>query len=249
MAKIFDLMRELADRARYLIFVPRCASCRKHVEPDEFGKHTPFCRECHEKWLTEISRPCPKCGRPIGECICGIPADKNLRIDSEIHLATYNIPGGSAKGIVLTAKKRNFRHIFDFLINSMSELIQNNFDINEKTVLTYVPRNPGKYRRIGHDQSRIIACGVSEKTGVPLIEFIRHSKGGKQQKTLDFSERRRNARLSYELNEKNKKYIRGREIILFDDTITTGWTMVRCASLLKQAGASKVYALSITKNV
>ena len=248
MKKRSDLIGKRIFPALHYLFVPKCAACREPVDISEYRKYRPMCRICREKWEAEKSLPCPKCGRPAGVCICGVPVDKKRRIDGEVHIAPYNIPDGAARLVVLTAKLTNNRFIFSFLINELSQLTVDKFRINERTVLTYVPRDPVKRRAAGHDQSKIIARGISKKTGIPLVEFIRHKKGGKQQKTLDFTSRKRNARLSYSVVGKNKKYIRGREIILFDDTITTGSTMTTCAALLKQAGASKVYAISITKN-
>ena len=248
MAEPTDYFKSLLGRCRSFLFVPKCAVCMKRVDFDEFEKYKPLCSECYDKWLAEISSPCPLCGRRPGDCICGVSVDKNRRIDSEIHLAAYNTNNDIARRLVLLSKIKNRKYVFNLLIDSLSDLINERLAVGENTVLTYIPRVRSKISRIGHDQCRITAEGISEKTGIPLMLFIRHDPGGKQQKTLDYTSRKANARRSYALIAENTGYIRGREVIIYDDTITTGATMTRCAGLLKSAGAAKVYALSITKS-
>ena len=144
-------------------------------------------------------------------------------------------------------KEHDLKHLFDFMIINMSDLVTERLAVSDNTVITYVPRSDKLERWNGFDQSKLIAKGISKRTGIPLVKFFSHV-GSVQQKRLDYSDRRVNAVKSYKLMEENKKYVRGREIILYDDIITTGSTITHCAHLLKSAGAAKVCALALTKN-
>jgi len=47
----------------------------------------------------------------------------------------------------------------------------------------------------------------------------------------------------------NAATLKGRKVLLVDDILTTGSTVNHCAKALKEAGASKVYAISIAKTL
>ena len=47
---------------------------------------------------------------------------------------------------------------------------------------------------------------------------------------------------------KNSDLIKNKNIILFDDIITTGATINECAKILKQNGAKKVIILALAKD-
>jgi predicted amidophosphoribosyltransferase len=53
----------------------------------------------------------------------------------------------------------------------------------------------------------------------------------------------RNIKNSFKLKKPEK--IKGKNIIIFDDIITTGSTMREAAKVLKKAGAKKIYFLTI----
>lgn len=56
-------------------------------------------------------------------------------------------------------------------------------------------------------------------------------------------ERRENIARAFECNED----VTGKRVLLIDDVVTTGATIVACAKPLKEAGATSVWALSLAR--
>lgn len=72
-------------------------------------------------------------------------------------------------------------------------------------------------------------CLVREKNTLP-------------QKELNEQERRNNLKNAFKISENVIKY---KKVLLVDDIYTTGSTVDACAVVLKQAGAEKVYFISL----
>ena len=63
--------------------------------------------------------------------------------------------------------------------------------------------------------------------------------------TLNPSQRRRNLSGAFRIADKDA--VRGREVLLIDDIMTTGATARECARVLKRAGAAKVWVATVAK--
>ena len=127
----------------------------------------------------------------------------------------------------------------------------------EDCIFTWVPRKYFSIAQSGLDQGQKlcyqIAAGFGKK---PCQLFSR--VGGKEQKTLNGSERDKNAEKSIALNYKLshipskptsniEEFIKGKNIVIIDDIITTGATLKNAVTLLQKAGAGKVIVTCIAK--
>lgn len=109
-----------------------------------------------------------------------------------------------------------------------------------------VPLHKAKYRERTYNQSEYICYGINEVTGIPVIEkCLKRIRYTKSQTKLKFSERQKNVEGAFRLNEKYADIINGKNIILVDDLITTGSTIMECARILKSAGCGKMLVCSI----
>lgn len=108
-----------------------------------------------------------------------------------------------------------------------------------------VPLHKAKYRDRTYNQSEFIAKGISGILNVPVLEngIIRTRFTGTQTK-LNKPERKENVSGAFMFNPKYLNNIQGKNILLVDDVITTGATILECASVLKSAGAAKVWVCS-----
>jgi predicted amidophosphoribosyltransferase len=62
---------------------------------------------------------------------------------------------------------------------------------------------------------------------------------------LSGAERRKNVRGAFEVRKAED--VEGRRILLIDDVFTTGATVQECANVLRKAGASEVYVLTLAR--
>lgn len=107
-----------------------------------------------------------------------------------------------------------------------------------------VPLHYAKKAERGYNQSEFIAKGISSFTGIEWDrKTIKRKRYTETQTHLTAEERQTNVKDAFEI--KNRKKVKGKNILLVDDVITTGSTISECANQLLLAGAEKVYATSI----
>ncbi len=112
---------------------------------------------------------------------------------------------------------------------------------NEFDLILPVPLHKGKQRERTYNQSEFIARGVSEIFNVPVLnDCLTRTRFTGTQTKLNKAERKENVSGAFTVNQKSASAIRGKNIILVDDVITTGATILECARILKQAGSGKI---------
>ncbi len=227
-----------------LIFPPRCSACRELLPyySDEL-----FCDNCAEKWKEEISLICSACKKKVSECTCVHDNCKNT-VSALISVSAYTSSDSVTDRIVLAAKDRKEKKLFEFMSYKMTEVAYGVLPSVEDMIVTFVPRSSARKNETGHDQSEILAKLVADNFGAEMKGLFK-KKGRKQQKTLSASERTANARKSYSIIEGAKEIVKGRDILLCDDVVTTGASLSTCAELLRNVGAKRVYALTFAKTV
>lgn len=107
-----------------------------------------------------------------------------------------------------------------------------------------VPLTRRRMWQRGYNQSEMLARGIREVTGLQILTDVlkRTSFKGSQTKKNQW-ERRENVDGVFRLVRPDD--IRGKHILLIDDIITTGATIVACADELCKAGDVKISVLSL----
>lgn len=109
-----------------------------------------------------------------------------------------------------------------------------------------VPLHKSRLRERTYNQSSYICRGIGEALGVqPLDKCLERIRYTRTQTKLSINEREENVRNAFELNQKFSSLIKGKNIILVDDVITTGSTILECARVLKSGGCGEITICSI----
>jgi ComF family protein len=109
-----------------------------------------------------------------------------------------------------------------------------------------VPLHKSKLRERTYNQSDYICRGIGETLTVkPTVDCLKRTRYTKTQTKLSIDEREENVRNAFTVNPKFIDVIKGKNVILVDDVITTGSTILECARVLKSSGCGEVIICSI----
>lgn len=107
-----------------------------------------------------------------------------------------------------------------------------------------VPLAKKRQRQRGYNQSMELARGVSEITCLPILnKVVRRSTYEGSQTNKGRWERNENVEHVFELI--NATTIRGKHLLIIDDVVTTGATVIACAKELAKAGDVKISVLAL----
>lgn len=206
---------------------PTCAGLLRFVPPSCFGcgKLVPG------KGHVPTGRTCDACQdqTPIYAFLSPFQyEDETIR--NLIHALKYNRVQGVAAhlGALLRIYGKRFGVVFP-----------------PETLVIPIPLHPWRERRRGFNQSELIArylCGENQNLSCD-ISILRRVKNTTPQIELSHAERTKNLTGSFRV--KNSDAVRGRTILLLDDVKTTGSTIEEAARVLKEAGAKRVWAMTV----
>jgi ComF family protein len=112
------------------------------------------------------------------------------------------------------------------------------------TVVMPVPMSSHRQKERGFNQAELLARALANCLQLPLATCLVKKRETPPQAGLDRQERLRNLSGAIVLEALSK--IRGKEVLLVDDVITTGTTAGECARVLLMAGAAGVSVVTVT---
>lgn len=108
-----------------------------------------------------------------------------------------------------------------------------------------VPLHTVKFRERTYNQSEYLCRGIDETANTEMIpKLLLRNRFTKSQTNLNRTERHDNVKGAFEINNKYKDLIYNKNIVLADDVITTGATILECARVLKKNGANYIMICS-----
>jgi ComF family protein len=110
-----------------------------------------------------------------------------------------------------------------------------------------IPLSPRRRRARGFNQAELIAGFFAAAFGLHLetksLARVKHAKP--QSETKSAAERKENIRGAFGVIQ--PEFVRGKNIILIDDVMTSGTTFLEASLALKKAGANDILALAVAK--
>lgn len=151
---------------------------------------------------------------------------------------------GALRASVLAMKREP--HVSRRLIQTLTETCGRN-PIAEADLIIPVPLHRTRERERGHNQALLLARDLARATKLEIDEYslTRHVHTERHRAGMDSRARRESVADSFAVRQPNA--ISGRRILLIDDVFTTGATVSECAGVLKAAGASEVYVMTIAR--
>ena len=146
--------------------------------------------------------------------------------------------------ILFELKYHNHPEVGKTMGRMMAEELKATNFFNGIDLIVPIPLSRKKERQRGYNQSDWIAWGISEATGIPTdTTSVVRTKSNPSQTTLDHRQRRENVRDIFAVRHPGN--LEGRPILLVDDVITTGATMLSCAEAIARACRVRFSVLSL----
>lgn len=155
----------------------------------------------------------------------------------------YYEPHSSTANIIYQMKYKDHAEIGEVMGRMMGkELMPSGFFDGIDGIIP-IPLTKKRQRQRGYNQSEEIARGISEVTGLPLFDKVVKRVSFKGSQTnLGRWERNENVEKVFELID---PAIHDKHLLVVDDVVTTGATVIACSKELAKAGNIKISALSL----
>ena len=204
-----------------LIMPPVCEVCGSRLSPMEYG----LCAACNMRL--------PRTG------FAQRPLDNKLaqlfwgRLDVERAAALmYYTPKSDTARLILSLKYDYQPSLCAVLGRAMGTEFSAYGFFSGVDVIVPVPLARSRQRRRGYNQSEEIANGISEATGIPVeVGAVRRTVFKASQTHLDRWQRMDNVDGLFVLADDGAR-LAGKHILIVDDIITTGATVIACASAM-----------------
>jgi ComF family protein len=242
------------------------ADCRLCDGPLERAAAVPVCTNC-------IARATAT--RTVGCSICGEAAELALDLEDllfarsmaeqllcrECRLAppayaravSFGTYTGELRGLIGLFKFNRMQAVSRLLSPKLAEaMLQLEGVAGNELAVVAVPLFRAAESRRGFNQSQILADGAMKllRRSRPAWkltaahEVLARRRSTESSFGLSRSGRRRNMAGAFEV----KGDLRGREVLLVDDILTTGATARECAKVLMRAGAAKVFVATVARS-
>jgi len=121
-----------------------------------------------------------------------------------------------------------------------SRLASRRFDL-----VVPVPLHPARQRERGFNQAELLAAELRRASGLAGRNVLQRTRYTATQTQFDRSERMENLRGAFRLRRGSN--VQDLRMLLVDDVLTTGSTLSECASVLREAGARSVHAVTVAR--
>lgn len=225
-------------------FFPKVCSCCKQNLPANYNGN--ICTECLNTLPKNIGLKCSTCDVQIQSQKHCYDCSHNKNYFDLIK-APYKYEK-SVKVLIHNFKYSNrFFLAKDFSSAMIDVILENNLDKQTDIIIPVPLFITRKFLR-GYNQAALIAEEISKKINIKLNNKILIRKFyTKAQFLLNRKARQENLQQSFYINKKCADIIKSKNILLVDDIVTTCATVNSCAKVLKQAGAKKVFVISIAR--
>jgi ComF family protein len=201
----------------YLLSPPTCVGCHEFLHD-----RIPLCSACH----TTI--------KPVLSVDVVITGKYMMRVYA---LGEYE---GVVRSLVI-AKQSGNRLAGHQLGQLMAERCC--CDWQQADYLVPVPLHWRRYAARGFNQAEEIATTISKIRGVQVLQGVKRIKTTQYQASLEQQQRRINVHNAFYVTEKYKKMYYGKHIIIVDDLMTTGATLIEVARSIAACRPASISAL------
>lgn len=226
-----------------LLFPSRCPVCDRPVSV--YDGCAGFCKDCIKKLPVIGGGRCYKCGRKLQDPVlqyctdCLKHGDRHY-YDRGLSLCTYDdVMRQSVYRLKYSHRMEYAQKYGCLMAKAFGEaLLRAGADS-----VTAVPLHPNRVQKRGFNQAEILAKAFSKETGIPFYkDFVKRDVDTAPLKSMTRAQRQNNLKKAFKLGRND---VKSKVSIVIDDIYTTGSTIDAVAEVLKCAGVSKIYFITI----
>lgn len=218
-----------------LVFPPRCPLCGEGI-----GGQTGLCAACWGELVIPGEPACVTCGRPFGDGVpegatCAPCLEFPPRHDGIAAATLYN---DASRKLVLSLKHGNRISLAPMMAELMAARLTS---VDAGYIVVPVPLHRWRLWKRGYNQAAELARAIARRTGAGLaVDALVRRKATPSLGGLGKKARKRALSGAIGVNRRWAARLKGAQVVLVDDVLTSGATSDACVSALKRAGAQKV---------
>lgn len=197
------------------------------------------CDACHAKALQQRSRygQCQRCGSfGVYSAACHNCREWPAYFAGNKSVWPYQ---NAYKQVIQEFKFHNMPWLADSLAQELLPYLPKDYDL-----LVPVPLHPNRLQERGYNQSELLVRALSRMSGIPWQNSLQRVRDTPHQTGLNRADRLQNLQGAFACSK--GAAIQNKRIVLVDDVLTTGTTILSCAKVLHQSGAKKVASCTLT---
>ncbi|MFH1422040.1 MAG: ComF family protein [Planctomycetota bacterium] len=242
--QIKEIGQTCLNTALDIIYPRNCVSCRRTMPSEEKGF---LCSDCYSR-LRLIENYCEKCAAEVNQF---------ANVSKGCQLCRYErfAFSGAVAAVRYDGIARNILHSFKFgkekvagipLSNLLIDALRGASFISKISLIVSVPLSKKHFHERGFNQAEFLAHRVAKAFELPAsYSNLIRIKETPPQAQLQPEKRRVNVKSAFAV--KRPAEFSNKTILIIDDVMTTGSTISECASTLKKAGASRIYAAVVER--
>jgi ComF family protein len=242
--------RVLLQSVFSVLFPSDCKICRS---PLNNISRLPVCPECLSDIRPLRTPQCVICGDRLrsaqllmGDGLCVNCRESRPQFERAVSFGEYK---DGLRGLIHLLKYEAITPaqmpLGQMLADAISELLPAVGD--EPLLLIPVPLHRGRRSSRGFNQAELIARAALKRLSQPVefADLLIRQRETISQVGLSREERIKNMQGAFRVSDRAR--VKGRNIVVVDDVMTTGTTLSECARVLKKAGANKVWAATVAR--
>lgn len=231
-----------------LIFPRHCLRCNLNLKSEV------ICESCLKEIPLNTSLFCGLCQKRIPITL-PLSTSKTLSLSNISQTCHKNFPyllgaastydNETVKNLICSLKFQFVKDAAKPLGRLLSDYFSSLRIYSAELLVVPIPLSKKRMKKRGFNQSLLIAQTFAEKQSLKIISdsLFRIKDTPPQSELKDYQKRQENVKNCFEV--KNVEKLKGKNIILIDDVVTSGATFKEAAFALKKAQVKKIIALAV----
>ena len=219
-----------------LVYPPRCPACGEGIAAQDG-----LCPACWAELVIPGEPACARCQRPFGTAVAAEGAVcAPCLADPPRHdgIAAGTLYNEASRKLVLAFKHGKRIALAPMLARMAAARLP---ELDGEWLVVPVPLHPWRLWRRGFNQSALLAREIARLRGQEaIVDALVRRKPTPTLGGLGRKARQRALSGAIQVDPSRAAILRGRDVVLVDDVMTSGATSDACVRVLKRAGAGRV---------